>query len=264
MPLTLPTHPIAVVPLKLWRPRWFDGVALSIGAVAPDLAYAADGYGVTIRSHGWHALLWWTMPLTLIAVRLVRWAAPTIAAHLPAGGPLALRDYGALATVRHRWYVTATSALVGGFSHVAWDAFTHPAVDGGRVVFPALHQHVLPGMPWWELLSTASDLVGFTGGTVLVLSLGSARLVRRWHGPPPPVTPRPIPFWTAVAVVLAIGLALLPVQPVQLFAAQAVRTMLIAGAALLSGAAAARLSRSRRRREDNADSAMVDQARNVP
>ncbi|MEV0457031.1 DUF4184 family protein [Catellatospora methionotrophica] len=56
MPLTLPTHPVAVVPLKLWRPRWFDGVALTIGAIAPDLAFAADGYGVTIHSHAWHAV----------------------------------------------------------------------------------------------------------------------------------------------------------------------------------------------------------------
>jgi hypothetical protein len=38
MPLTLPTHPIAVVPLKMWRPGWFDGVALVVGAVAPDVA----------------------------------------------------------------------------------------------------------------------------------------------------------------------------------------------------------------------------------
>ena len=49
MPLTLPTHPLAVAPLKLWRPRWFDGVGLVLGTVAPDLAYAADGYGVTIQ-----------------------------------------------------------------------------------------------------------------------------------------------------------------------------------------------------------------------
>lgn len=43
MPMTVPTHPAAVVALKLWRPRWFDGVALVLGAAAPDLAYALDG-----------------------------------------------------------------------------------------------------------------------------------------------------------------------------------------------------------------------------
>src|SRR2546423_12271768 len=69
MPMTLPTHPLAVVPLKLWRPHWFDGVALVIGAMAPDFAYAEDGYGLTIHSHAWHAPLWWALPVTLIAAR---------------------------------------------------------------------------------------------------------------------------------------------------------------------------------------------------
>jgi hypothetical protein len=33
VPMTFPTHPVAVLPLKLWRPRWFDGVALVLGCV---------------------------------------------------------------------------------------------------------------------------------------------------------------------------------------------------------------------------------------
>jgi hypothetical protein len=240
MPLTLPTHPVAVIPLKLWRPGWFDGVALVFGAIAPDVAYAADGYGVTIHSHAWHAPLWWALPVTLIAARLVRWAAPMIAVHLPAGGPFALRDYGVLATVRHRWHVTTISALLGAISHIGWDAFTHPAVDGGRVLFPALHHQALPGVPWWDLLSTASDLIGFAAGAALIVHVGRARLMRRWHGPPPLAAYWPVVFWPAAALVLTIGLVLLPIQPVRLFPDQAIRAMLITGLALLAGAVAVR------------------------
>lgn len=239
MPLTLPTHPVAAVALKRWRPGWFDGVALTIGAVAPDVAFAVDGYGVTIHSHAWHAPLWWALPLALVGARLVRWAAPTVAAHLPAGGRLALRDYGVLGAVRHRWQVTTSSALIGAASHIAWDAFTHPTVDGGRVIFAFLHTHVWPGVPWWQLLSVASDLAGFVLGTVLLVQLGRERLLRRWHGSPPSTAPRPVPFWSAVALVFTLGLALLPLQPVRLFADQAVRVMVIAAVALLAGAAAA-------------------------
>jgi hypothetical protein len=240
MPLTLPTHPTVVVALKLWRPRWFDGVALMIGAVAPDIAFAADGYGVTIHSHAWHAPLWWALPLALVGTGLVRWAAPTIAAHLPAAGPLALRDYGVLGKTRHRWQVTTVSALVGAVSHICWDAFTHPTVDGGRVIFPFLHAQLWPGVSWWEFLSTASDLIGFVGAAVLVVHIGRSRLLRRWYGPPPSTVPRPIPFWSVVGLVFTLGLALLPIQPVRLLADQAVRVMLIAAVALLAGAAAAR------------------------
>lgn len=241
MPLTLPTHPVAVVPLKLWRPRWFDGVALTIGAVAPDLAFAADGYGVTIHSHAWHAPLWWALPLTVVGARLVRWAAPTIAAHLPAGGPLALRDYGVLGRARHRRLVTATSALIGAVSHIGWDAFTHPTVDGGRVLFPFLHRQAWPAMPWWELLSVASNLAGFAAAVALLVHIGRNRLLRRWYGTgPATAAPRPIPFWSVVTLVFALGLASLPLHPVRLAGDQAVRVMLFAALALLAGAAAVR------------------------
>jgi len=43
MPATFPSHAAAVLPLKLWRPRWFDGVALVVGSMAPDLGYPLVG-----------------------------------------------------------------------------------------------------------------------------------------------------------------------------------------------------------------------------
>ncbi|MFD0597739.1 DUF4184 family protein [Catellatospora coxensis] len=246
MPLTLPTHPVAVVPLKLWRPRWFDGVALVIGTVAPDLAFAADGYGVTIHSHAWHAPLWWALPLAVVGTRLVRWAAPTIAAHLPTGGPLALRDYGLLGLARHHWSVTATSALIGAACHIGWDALTHPTVDGGRVLLPSLHRPAWPGMPWWELLSIGSNLAGFAVATALLVHIGRTRLLRRWYGPGPATdAPRPALFWAAVTVVFALGLVSLPMHPVRLVGDQAVRVMLFAALALLAGTAAVRAGATR-------------------
>jgi hypothetical protein len=233
MPLTLPTHPVAVVPLKVWRPRWFDGVALVVGSIAPDLGYATYGFGETVRTHNLLALWWWSVPVTVVATRLIRWAAPAIAANLPGGGPLRLRDYGVLGIVRHRWYVTVWSALAGAFSHLAWDWFTHP----GYVA--TLQRDAWPGTPWWGLLSDASNLAGFATGSLLLLRIGRAGLLRRWHGQPPGTTPRPVLFWSAVAVALGCGLTLVAVHPVDWAAGQAIRVLLIAGLALLCGAATA-------------------------
>lgn len=249
MPLTLPTHPLAVVPLKLWRPRWFDGVGLLLGAIAPDLAYAADGYGITIHSHAWHAPLWWAVPLTLVLAPLVRWAAAPVAAHLPQKqlicrrvrrrpGPLALRDYGALAKGRHRWWVTAWSAVLGAVSHLLWDAVTHPTVDGGRIPFPPLTAEALPGWPWWLVVSRVSDLVGFVVAGLLAVHIGRSRLIRRWYGAPVPVRRRPVRFWAVSATVAVAGAALLPLQPVRLFHDQAIRALLVVAVALLAGAIA--------------------------
>lgn len=234
MPLTLPTHPLAVLPLKLWRPRWFDGVALTMGAIAPDIAYAGDGLGLTIRTHNLPALLWWALPVTLVMTRLVRWAAPAIAAHLTARGPLRLGDYQVLGAVRHPWYVTVLSALLASLSHLLWDALTHPDY------IPALRAEVWPGKPWWGLLSDASELTGFTAGALLIIHIGRAGLLREWHGPSPRIRPRPIAFWLAGAATLGIGLTVLLLHPTPWFAAQAIRIMLVFGLALLAGAAAAR------------------------
>jgi uncharacterized protein DUF4184 len=236
MPLTLPTHPTAVVPLKLWRPRWFDGVALVVGTTAPDLSYATYGLGAAMRTHNLLSLLWWSLPVTVVAAVLIRWAAPPIAAHLPGAGSLRLRDYGVLGAVRHRWYVTASSALLGAFSHLAWDAVTHP----GYVV--ALQREVWPGTPWWGLFSDASNLVGFAAGALLLVRIGRGRLLRRWHGAPPPARRRPVVFWSAVVVVFAGGLALIIGYPVDWVTGQAIRVLVIAGLALCGGAAAARLT----------------------
>ncbi|GIE99204.1 DUF4184 family protein [Paractinoplanes rishiriensis] len=237
MPLTLPTHPTAVVPLKLWRPRWFDGVALVVGAVAPDVGYVTYGItGETVRTHNLLALLWWSLPVTFVAARLVRWAAPAVAANLPDAGVLRLRDYGVLGSVRHPWYVTAISALLGAFSHLAWDWFTHPGY------FPSLQSEVLPGWPWWGVLSDASNLAGFAGGTLLLLHVGRYRLLRKWHGPPARRRRQPVRFWTVVAVALGTGVTLVLARPVDWMAGQAIRVMLVAAVAVLCAAGVTRLT----------------------
>jgi hypothetical protein len=253
--------------LKLWRPRWFDGVALTLGAIAPDVPFALDGYPLPIRGHAITAPLWWALPFVLVTARLVRWAAPTVAAHLPAGAPLALRDYGVLGgagVARHRWWVTATSAVLGAASHLGWDAFTHAGIDGGRIAVPALRAVAPTGDPWWYLLSHASDTLGFAAAGALALHCGQTRLVRRLYGPPPAAPRRPVAFWTVSGAVLATGIATLPLHPVTAFASQAVRMMLATGLALLAGAAAAHaLSRRFSGTRSGASRPMYGTARDV-
>ena len=261
VPLTLPTHPLAVVPLKIWRPRWFDGVALVVGAVAPDIPYAIDGYGFVIRGHAWHAVLWWSVPLTLLAAALIRWSAPVVAAHLPGGdrdgagwlgfGGLALRDYGVLGTVRHRWWVSAGSAIIGAGSHLLWDLFTHPHyLESGWI-----RTEPVAGWPWWMIMVRLSDLVGLVAGVALVIWLGRTGALRRWHGPPPPVEAQTARFWSAFAAVVGVGAVVLPLQPAQYPPQQAIRVLLIGCLALLAGAGAASVGTGRRGSRRPGDSA---------
>jgi hypothetical protein len=211
-----------VLPLKLIRPQWFDGVALVVGAASPDVAYVVDGSGLPVwpLSHEWHGLLLFCLPVTVVLGWIVRRAAPIVAAHLPAAGALALRDYGALGNVRHRWWVTAASALLGAASHVVWDSMADR----------------------WLFVDAASHALGALIVVAVMVQVGRVRLIRRWHGAPPAVVLRPIRFWSVAAIVGAFGVAVLPFLPAA-FLPHTTGTRLLAtvAMALVAGAAAVRL-----------------------
>ncbi|NUT35402.1 MAG: DUF4184 family protein [Hamadaea sp.] len=189
MPLTLPSHTALPLPLKLWRPRWFDGVALVIGAASPDLAYALDGSGLPVfpLSHQWPGVVLFCLPVTLVCAVVVRWSAPVVAAHLPRRpGVLALRDYGVLGTYRPAVLVSVVSAVTAAASHLVWDRWTEHS-------------------PTLDAASTA-------GGALVTLALavhvGRKRLLRTWHGAPPPRPTRPGLFWTVAVAVSACAAVL--------------------------------------------------------
>jgi hypothetical protein len=192
VPLTFPNHQAVVLPLKLWRPRWFDGVALCTGAAAPDVSYGFDGFGVTIRSHEPLALFWWCLPVALLGAWLLRLAAPAVAAHLPAGGTLHLRDYAALRRNPHPWWVTVASALVGAVSHLLADLVE------------------LLGGPFVEA-TMALALIG--AAYVIARRIGRDRLVIRWNGTPTLVRRSPKTYWVTATVVTAALLVAVPLLP---------------------------------------------------
>ncbi|GAA1652337.1 DUF4184 family protein [Actinoplanes couchii] len=226
MPSTFPTHPAAILPLKLWRPRWFDGVALVLGAASPDIAYLVDGSGLPVwpLSHQWHGLFLFCLPVTLLGCFLTRRAAPAVAAHLPSGGPFALRDYGALSDSGHRWWITALSALIGAASHILLDD---------------LEQAV-------PVLEIPAHVAGLVAMLALAALIGRRRLIHRWHGEAPTVPTNPTRFWTAAAAVTTPLVALIPFLPAAFLPhTTGVRLLTAAALGLLAGAATTTRSRAR-------------------
>ncbi len=223
MPLTFPSHPVAVIPLKLWRPRWFDGVALVIGSMTPDFAYVFDGSGLPVWpfSHQLAGLVGWCLPMAFVGSWLVRRAAPVMAAHLPSGGWLALRDYGSLGASHHRWWITASSALIGASSHLALD--------------------------WLEARVPAAEypmhVAGIIGLLFLAAFVGRRRLLRQWHGDAPVRRPRFGLFWSVAASVTLPAAAIAPMLPGSSLAHTTGTRLLCAIAAglLVGSAAVARL-----------------------
>ncbi|RIV39175.1 DUF4184 family protein [Micromonospora radicis] len=239
MPLTFPSHLAPVLPLKLWRPRWFDGVALATGAVAPDVAYLVAGSdGRTFAdTHAWPALFWWCLPVALGYAWVFRSSIATVAAQLPPSRRFGWPRYGSLAGRRHRWWITVSSALLGAGSHLAWDWLTHTD-DWLSVVFGVRWSSVTD-LPWW----TVSDLTSTLLGAAVVLWC-AARLPRRLAPcaqAPAAVPRRPVLFWSSAGAVAVVGLLTVPLLPgASLPAPTGVRLIHLAGLALLAGGLAVR------------------------
>ena len=140
MPLPLLAHQAPILPLKLWRPAAFNGTALVVGSIAPDLEYLlqrgarAGGFGHTLSSQ-----FLFCLPVTMLVVLLI--------GHLRLGEVVAarfarLRWLGAAATdvTKDGGLLRAVaSALCGSFSHLALDALTH---DSAPALLPVRVFHV--------------------------------------------------------------------------------------------------------------------------
>jgi hypothetical protein len=98
VPFTFASHQGPVLPLKIAAPGLFDGTALAIGSMAPDLVFALHGSPWYVEAHALGAQFWFCLPLTIALTWLVKArVAGVLAPHLPGAGAFRLRDYGLLA-----------------------------------------------------------------------------------------------------------------------------------------------------------------------
>ncbi|HJS91723.1 MAG TPA: DUF4184 family protein [Steroidobacteraceae bacterium] len=132
MPFTL-AHPAAVLPLR--RARLLRTVPLMIGAMTPDVPYYLPWRITKYIPDTTHtALGTFTVDLPIgLLLLLVIWLlrAPLAA---PPGGSASTTCLAALERFGSRpgnWVLAPLSILVGAWTHLAWDSFTH--ADGWMV-----------------------------------------------------------------------------------------------------------------------------------
>jgi hypothetical protein len=189
MPLTWFAHQAPVIPLKAARPRWFDGTALCVGSMMPDLMYSFSGY-LGFDTHHWGPALGYGLPLTVLVVVLTRVAAPVVGNQLPDLGRVRLRSF---AVLDRRWpgrawpvaWTMIWSAALGITSHIVLDSFTHSGRVGTRLLgYGDTRVHLFGRDP------SIAGLVQWTGhtagsllGAVLVARVSQRRSLEAWYGP---------------------------------------------------------------------------------
>src|SRR5579863_5497069 len=137
MPFTL-AHPAAVLPLRRYCPRWLSFPALVAGSVAPDAGYLSGPFHLQGFSHRFAGSFGFSLPVGLALLGLFYGLRGRVIAWLPARDrrillPLCQGPAGPM--------VVMASLLVGAWTHLILDSFTHP---NGWVVlqFPVLETPV--------------------------------------------------------------------------------------------------------------------------
>ena len=270
VPLTFPAHQAVVLPLKIWKPRWFDGIALVVGAGSPDLFNALSSVD-TFQSHHLEGVAVAVAFTIVYSILLRRFAVDGLFGALPNFGPLKAKSYRVLKNGRPRLLVTALSAFIGVGSHVFVDSFTHAGRFGSNLlgINDILFEvPVLGGMSGARVLQYLGHTVGSLIGVLLFVLVVSKRHLGDWYGEDQIRAARRAPLrpgsrrrlYFIVGLGLASGMAWgasTSIFPVFHMGLTFVMALLLAGIvnrpAALAPAPAGRVRVSRRRRDSESE-----------
>ena len=202
MPFT-PTHVLAIVPVAAIF-RWLPLSALAIGSMMPDAPMFVPlfTYGVTHSTTGVFLVC---MPLGMAAFMVFQCLLKRpLMALLPAWTQSRLTAVSRpLLLPSIPFFLSVAAALViGAYSHLVWDAFTHEGRWGVQLV-PALQkQYEIAGwsLPGFKIFQYGSTIIGLP----LLVVCAAAKLIRTR-----PEIPNDILPFSAMAKLTAFFTALL-------------------------------------------------------
>lgn len=128
MPFTF-SHPAIILPLTYLSKKWFSLTGLIIGSLVPDFEYFMRMEIRSDYSHTIEGLFWFNIPLgILLAFVFHNIVRPELFNNLPK--PLKLRfvifsKFNWNTYFKKSWIIVIFSILIGAFSHLLWDSFTH-------------------------------------------------------------------------------------------------------------------------------------------
>jgi hypothetical protein len=164
MPWTV-SHPALVLPLRRYSPRPLDFAALVVGSMSPDLGYYVNDFSLSTFAHSVRGLFIACWPTGVLFMLVFYIFCKPVCYALPAPHrQLLLPLCPDFPTSARRWAIVLLSLLLGAWSHLFWDAFTHEQgwfVE--RISF--LREHVVNlstiDVQVYLVLQEVSTIVGF-------------------------------------------------------------------------------------------------------
>ncbi|MEX0886305.1 MAG: DUF4184 family protein [Phycisphaeraceae bacterium] len=213
MPFT-PTHIAAILPIAAVGPRVLPFSALAIGSMIPDLPlfvpWSPAAYGTM---HSPMGLVTACLPLGWACFIVFQWLMKRpLFALLPGAVQrrcALLAEPWADATLRG-FAGVSLAIVVGAWTHLAWDAFTHEGRWGTTLV-PRLNEVVLTvaghDLPGYKLLQYGSTLVALPAMALLLAAwLYRQRAVAVAGEPALPAGTKPAAYALVLAIPLGVAL----------------------------------------------------------
>ncbi len=164
MPFTL-SHPAAVLPLRRFCPR-LSFAALLIGSIVPDIGYYIPGLAAHRQTHSLAGIVFPGLPIGLLLLALLHLLKRPLCFVLPQPHRDALTPLAAEPRRRTGLaspFIAAASVLLGAWTHLVWDGFTHRGRWGPQHL-PFLNDPALliggQAIPLYEWLQWLSSMAG--------------------------------------------------------------------------------------------------------
>jgi hypothetical protein len=188
MPWMAPSHPAPLLPLKLWKPTAFSGLALCLGAAVPDLEFVLAIKQDSVLSHTLVGQLLFTVPIVLVLHALLTAVVlPWLVPLFTFGAPWHFEDLARVRQARTtgEWVRVAVSGFIGGLSHLLLDGFTHGSATGWGVhrwpIFATPIPLPLGSVPFYDCLHVTLTVVLGSYGIWQAAHMGRRRLLADWY-----------------------------------------------------------------------------------
>ena len=184
MPFTF-SHPALVLPLKFLPRQWFSMTGLIIGSLTPDFEYFIRMRIQSDYSHTIGGLFWFDLPLGIIIAFIFH---DIIRDSLFDNLPIFLKSrftpfkqFNWNQYFKSHWFIVSVSILIGAFSHIFWDGFTH---EHGYFVktIPILSQTTelfARQIPILKIIQHTSTFLGGLLIAIFILKLPKEKNIKR-------------------------------------------------------------------------------------
>ena len=200
MPFTF-AHPAIVLPLARLSKRYVSLTGLIAGSLAPDFEYFVRMIPHSEYSHTLQGIFFFNLPVAILISFLFHFLVRNeIIDHLPKSlyyRFYSFKSFNWLSHVKQHSFPFIASIIIGAFSHILWDSFTH---EGGFFVqlLPVLKTKI-SHFPVYRLFQHGSTVAGFT-----VIGWVILKLDKTFSKPP---VHSIIEYWIVVALITVLYVA---------------------------------------------------------